>query len=107
MKSFLTALVALIAAPVTAKGTYVTVGKCDGLPRVQLTTPRGVCVGLVAEHLGFPRGLALIGRDVYVADLASRTPGRGRILRAWRLRPRRPGRRAERLEPAQRPCCDR
>ncbi|CAM3127078.1 Glucose dehydrogenase [Sphingomonas antarctica] len=78
---FLLALVALIAAPATAKPTYVAAGTCDGLPRVQLTTPRGICVGLVAEHLGFPRGLALIGRDVYLADLASRTPGHGRILR--------------------------
>ena len=40
-----------------------------------------MCVGLVATRLGFPRGLAVIGSDVYVADLASRTPGRGRILR--------------------------
>lgn len=71
----------LFAAPLAARSAYIPAGRCDGLPRVQLKTPPGLCVGLVAEHLGFPRGLALIGRDVYVADLASRTPGRGRILR--------------------------
>ena len=81
MKLVLALLALFVAAPLTAKPAYVPAGKCDGLPRVQLITPRGMCVGLVAEHLGFPRGLALIGRDVYLADLASRTPGRGRILR--------------------------
>lgn len=81
MKLLLALLTLFTAAPLAAKPAYTTAGKCDGLPRVQVTTPRGLCLGLVTEHLGFPRGLALIGRDVYVADLASRTPGRGRILR--------------------------
>lgn len=60
---------------------YRTAGQCDGFPRVSLTTPPRLCVGLVATRVGFPRGLAVIGTDLYVADLASRTPGRGRILR--------------------------
>lgn len=60
---------------------YRTAGQCDGYPRVSLTTPPRLCVGLVATGVGFPRGLAVIGTDLYVADLASRTPGRGRILR--------------------------
>ncbi|QDZ08809.1 glucose dehydrogenase [Sphingomonas panacisoli] len=60
---------------------YATSGQCDGFPRVSLTTPARLCVGLVATGIGFPRGLAVVGTDLYVADLASRTPGRGRILR--------------------------
>jgi glucose/arabinose dehydrogenase len=71
----------LMAAPGLAKEGYRTAGVCDGVPKVALKTPVGICVGLVAEKLGFPRGLALVGSDVYLVDLASRTPGRGRILR--------------------------
>lgn len=75
----------LLASPAIARKApregYRTVGQCDGYPRVSLTTPAGLCVGLVATGIGFPRGLAVIGTDLYVADLASRTPGRGRILR--------------------------
>jgi glucose/arabinose dehydrogenase len=81
MKHLLALLALLMAAPLAAKPAYVPAGKCDGLPRVQVKTLPGTCLGLVAEHLGFLRGLALIGRDVYLADLASRTPGRGRILK--------------------------
>ena len=74
-------LLTIFARPVLAREAYATKGQCDGVPRLMLKTPSGLCVGLLARHLGFPRGLALIGSDVYVADLASRTPGRGRILR--------------------------
>lgn len=74
---------ALFAAPSSARTHegYRTAGTCDGFPRVALKTPPRMCIGLVASGIGFPRGLAVIGSDVYVADLASRTPGRGRILR--------------------------
>ena len=74
-------LCVLAATPAPAREGYRTSGSCDGVPRVALITPPGICVGLVAEQLGFPRGLALVGSDVYLADLASRTPGRGRVLR--------------------------
>jgi glucose/arabinose dehydrogenase len=71
----------LAGGPGHAREGYVTRGTCDGFPRVSLKTSPGLCVGLVATKLGFPRGLALIGSDLYVTDLASRTPGRGRVLR--------------------------
>lgn len=79
----LIAALQVLAAPAGARGrpAYRTQGLCDGYPRAALTTPQGMCVGLVASRLGFPRGLALIGSDVYLTDLASRTPGRGRVLR--------------------------
>lgn len=69
------------AIPARQRGDYVPAGQCDGLPRIALKTLPGLCVGLVASGLKFPRGLALIGSDVYVAELGARTPGRGRILK--------------------------
>lgn len=72
---------AMFAHPSAAKEAYRTAGTCDGVPRVALKTPPGMCVGLIATKLGFPRGLARVGSDIYLADLASRTPGRGRLLR--------------------------
>jgi len=79
----LTGLIGLLIVPslLHAREGYRTVGVCDGLPRVAVTTPPGMCVGLAAMRIGFPRGLARIGSDVYVADLASRTPGRGRVVK--------------------------
>lgn len=86
MRLLLGLLLALLAVqPAAARKApregYRIAGQCDGFPRISLTTPAGMCVGLVASGIGFPRGLAVIGTDLYVADLASRTPGRGRILR--------------------------
>ena len=72
---------AMGAGAASAREGYRTAGTCDGYPRVALKTPPGLCVGLVAERLGFLRGLAAIGSDIYITDLASRTPGRGRVLR--------------------------
>lgn len=79
-------LILALVAPATPaaarnRGAYTTKGMCDGVPRISVTTPARMCVGLLATGLGFPRGLALIGTDLYLADLSSRTPGRGRILR--------------------------
>jgi glucose/arabinose dehydrogenase len=62
-------------------GQYRTIGDCAGFPRVDLKTAPGMCVGLVATHLGFARGIAAIGPDIYVADMGGWHPKRGRILR--------------------------
>lgn len=75
----------LCASSASARDDYRTSGMCDGFPRLALKTPPGVCVGLVARKIGFPRGMAVIGSDLYIADLASRTPGRGRVLRLARF----------------------
>jgi glucose/arabinose dehydrogenase len=57
---------------------------CDGLPRLDVATAPGFCLGLVADGMKAPRGLALLPNgDVVVADMGSWTPGRGRI---WLLR---------------------
>lgn len=68
-------------APAQAAGSYRTSGDCDGFPKVSLRTPDGLCVGLVAAGLRFARGVAVIGDDVYVADMGSWEKGRGRLLR--------------------------
>lgn len=79
----LLALLALaaVASTAAARGAYATDGECDGFPRVSLVTPVGLCVGLVAAGLGFPRGVAVIDNDIYVVDMGGWEPGRGRLLR--------------------------
>ncbi len=62
-------------------GQYGTRGDCDGFPGVDLKGAPGLCVGLVAAHLGFVRGVAAIGADVYVVDMGGWHRNRGRILR--------------------------
>src|SRR5215467_9517014 len=62
------------------EANYTTTGLCDGLPRVNLETPPGVCVGVVLSgprvmpipgtDLRFPRGLAeLPNGDLILADM--------------------------------------
>jgi glucose/arabinose dehydrogenase len=75
-------LAALFAALLPAPGTHAA--ECDGLPRLEVATAPGFCVGLVAERLKAPRGLALLPNgDVVVADMGGWEAGRGRI---WLLR---------------------
>jgi glucose/arabinose dehydrogenase len=63
---------------------YTTAGHCDGLPKVSVTTPTGVCVGLLASGFKFPRGvLPLDDGDVMVVDMGGWTPRRGSL---WLLR---------------------
>lgn len=67
--------------PSPAARPYQTKGQCDGFPKVSLTTRPGSCVGLVGSGLGFPRGLAEHRGWLYITDLGSRSPNRGRLLR--------------------------
>jgi glucose/arabinose dehydrogenase len=60
---------------------YSVSGDCGGFPRIDLKTMPGSCVGLIAAHLGFVRGVVAIGQDIYVADMGGWHRGRGRILR--------------------------
>ncbi|HLJ64603.1 MAG TPA: glucose dehydrogenase [Stellaceae bacterium] len=59
---------------------YRTEGDCDGFPKLDLKTAPGLCVGLVAEHLGFARGVAAVGADIYVLDMGGWRKGKGRLL---------------------------
>ncbi len=87
----LAALLALgVAAKASAAETYRTKGMCDGYPAVALKAPPGLCVGLVADHLGFARGVADDATSIYVTDMGGWRKGHGRILR---LDKKDPGRR--------------
>ena len=61
---------------------YKTAGDCAGFPKLHLTTKSGLCVGLVASHLGFVRGVAVAGDSIFVADMGEWDRGHGRI---WRI----------------------
>ena len=75
------------AMPSHAAPAYKVSGRCAGFPKVALATRPGTCVGLVGSGLGFPRGLAEHHGDIYITDLGSRLPGRGRLLRVRLDRP--------------------
>ncbi len=70
-----------LAAAAPAARTYATSGDCDGFPAVALSTAPGLCVGLVAENLGHARGVATIGADVFVVDMAAWESHKGRLLK--------------------------
>ena len=71
----------MLAAAAPAAKTYATSGDCDGFPAVALSTATGLCVGLVAEGLGHARGVATIGTDVFVVDMAAWESHKGRLLK--------------------------
>lgn len=74
------ALLSSPAAEAAKRKDYVTEGRCDGLPRVDLQTPPGTCVGLVTEDLRFPRGIApLPSGDLLVVDMGGWVPRRGSV----------------------------
>jgi glucose/arabinose dehydrogenase len=75
---------ALILSSLNAHAGAPAARDCDGLPRLDIATAPGFCLGLVADKLKVPRGLVrLPNGDLVVADMGSREPGRGRI---WLLR---------------------
>ena len=74
-------LAPLLAAAAPADKAYRTAGDCDGFPAVALTTSAGVCVGLVAEGLGHPRGVAAIDDDVFVIDMVAWESRKGRLVK--------------------------
>lgn len=78
-----------VAHIASAHERYSTAGTCGGYPRIDLKTAPGICVGLVAENLGFVRGVATIGNDTYVVDMGGWMNNRGRL---WRLRDKQPPR---------------
>lgn len=94
LKRLGTTLIAVVAlwqaGPALAAPAYKTNGRCAGFPKVALTTRAGTCVGLVGAGLGFPRGIAEHRGDLYITDLGSRSPGRGRLLKVRLDRPWKP-----------------
>jgi glucose/arabinose dehydrogenase len=68
-----------------AAQAYQTSGTCAGFPATSLQTPSGICVGVVAEHLGFARGVTMLGDAIYLLDMGGWRPGHGRLLRLGHL----------------------
>jgi len=67
------------------KGPYHTQGTCGGLPRVQVQTAPGYCLGLYAEGFKFPRGLLVLDQgDLLVADMVGWDVKRGSVTRLHR-----------------------
>lgn len=57
-------------------------GHCDGYPRIQVSTAKGFCVGLVyaGKGLTFPRGILQIASDkIIVVDMGGWDPNKGKI----------------------------
>lgn len=70
--------------PAAEAKAYRTSGTCGGLPRVQVKTAPGFCVGLVSQgsHFKMPRvPLALKDGSILVSDMGSWSPTTGRIHR--------------------------
>jgi glucose/arabinose dehydrogenase len=66
-------------------GKYTATGSCDGLPRIEVSTPRGLCVGVVADGFRFPRTVTpLADGSLVVVDMGGWVPRRGSL---WRLSP--------------------
>jgi glucose/arabinose dehydrogenase len=64
-------------------GRYTPTGSCDGLPRIEVETPRGICTGVVAEGFRFPRTVTpLTDGSLLVVDMGGWIPKRGSL---WRL----------------------
>ena len=65
-----------------AANPYPTNGSCDGLPKVNLKTPAGTCVGVVASDLKMPRGILPLADDVLlITEMGAWDKGRGRLSR--------------------------
>ncbi|MCB6184422.1 PQQ-dependent sugar dehydrogenase [Leeia sp. TBRC 13508] len=73
----------MASAHVMAAG-YPTSGTCDGFPKINVTTPAGFCVGLVAEGFTFPRGiLPLANGEALLVDMGGWQNNKGSI---WKLK---------------------
>jgi glucose/arabinose dehydrogenase len=70
------------AAFAASKSPYQPTGLCGGLPRLQVTTAPGYCLGLVAEGFKFPRGLLVLpDGDLLVADMVGWGVKKGTVTR--------------------------
>ncbi len=70
--------------PGVSEGMYTSSGTCDGLPKLKLETPPGVCVGIVATGFKFARGLAQMpSGDLVLVDMGGWAKDRGTV---WLLK---------------------
>ena len=79
------ALLTGLPAEAAPRKAYATRGTCDGLPRIALATPPGVCIGLLASGLRYPRGLLpLADGTLLVASMGNWEPRRGGVWQVAR-----------------------
>ena len=65
-------LCVLWAGIAQAGNPYPSAGACDGLSKVNVKTPSGTCVGVVASDLKMPRGvLPLSDSDIWVTEMGA------------------------------------
>ena len=65
-----------------AGNPYPAVGTCDGLPKVNVKTITGTCLGVVAHDLKMPRGiLPLSDNELWVTEMGSWERNSGRLSR--------------------------
>jgi len=84
LRSALLAAVLAEFAHAAEQNPYTTDGTCAGLPKLPVTTPAGVCVGLVAAGFKFPRGILPLDNDeLLVVDMGGWAANRGVL---WRLK---------------------
>ncbi len=70
--------------PGISEEMYTSSGTCDGLPKLKLETPPGVCVGIVATGFKFPRSLAQVANgDIVLVDMGGWAVDRGSV---WLLK---------------------
>ncbi len=70
---------ALVAA-LGISGSAAAAGMCGSLPRLDVTTPPGFCMGVIAEKLHFPRGiLPLPNGDLVVTEMGGWVGGQGAV----------------------------
>lgn len=65
-----------------AGNPYPPAGTCDGLPKVNVKTISGTCVGVVASDLKMPRGvLPLSDNEIWVTEMGAWERNSGRLSR--------------------------
>ena len=80
--SSLLSLLSLWAGSAVAKNPYPNGGVCDGLPKVNVNTISGTCLGVVASDLKMPRGvLPLSDAEIWVTEMGSWEKNHGRLSR--------------------------
>src|SRR5260221_3251792 len=83
--ALLIGLLAVTTAEAASKSPYHPAGICGGLPRLQVTTAPGYCLGLFAEGFKFPRGLLVLSDgDLLVTDMVGWGVKKGTITRLHR-----------------------
>lgn len=66
-----------------SNSVYKVIGDCDGLPRVNVKTPKGICVGLVSsgDSMVMPRSIMSYENEFFITDMGGWVANRGKVYR--------------------------